>query len=336
MGREISIFSDYHQKENSLTNYCGLLMKLLYQDSPRKFEELLAAIVKTEADLIVGPIFEQQIKREKSIPDLAITQKSFSVFFETKRSDWFYDDQIKRHFQSFDQITKEKVLILLSNFEQDDLIEHFKKNIEDARKHNIILQPLSFEDLIAALEAVCDSEYLKNLLNEFKTYLDRGEYLPRWRYLLDVVNCAQSMDEIADNVYITADIGGAYSHRRAKYFGPYSLKKVRTIYEIKALVRIEKNLSAGSVKWKNIKEEDKNLIVEAQKKLRNWPRKVAENVSVPLQVFLLQNGVATDFTKMTPGGMQQSKKYFWDIATNCRNSRSLAEKLNGKIWGDFE
>src|SRR5665213_2305048 len=91
MGREISIFSDYHQQENSLSNYCGLLMKILYQESPKQFQELLSALIKAKADIIVGPTFSQQIKKVKSIPDLVIAQKSFAIHFETKLTNWFYN-----------------------------------------------------------------------------------------------------------------------------------------------------------------------------------------------------------------------------------------------------
>src|SRR5690554_493267 len=118
MGREISLFADYHQKENSLTNYCGLLMKMLYEDSPKKFEELLATLLKTDTNIIVGPTFTQQTKTVKSIPDLAITQKSFSVFFETKTTDWFYEDQINRHIAGFNQTADDKILFLLSNLDR--------------------------------------------------------------------------------------------------------------------------------------------------------------------------------------------------------------------------
>jgi len=129
MGREISLFADYHQKENSLTNYCGLLMKMLYEESPRKFEELLATLLKTDTDIIVGPTFTQQTKQVDSIPDLAITQKSFSVFFETKITDWFYEDQITKHIAGFNQSADNKILFLLSNFDSDNLDERFQKEI---------------------------------------------------------------------------------------------------------------------------------------------------------------------------------------------------------------
>lgn len=336
MGREISLFADYHQKENSLTNYCGLLMKMLYEDSPRKFEELLATLLKTDTNIIVGPTFTQQTKTVKSIPDLAITQKSFSVFFETKTTDWFYEDQINRHIAGFNQTADDKILFLLSNFENDNLEEQFAKEINEAKKHKIILQPLTFEDFVGSLEQVCNSEYLKNLLDEFKLYLDRNGHLPKWKYLLDVVNCSGTLAEIEQGVYMCPDTGGAYSHRRAKYFGPYSSKKVANIFEINAIVVIEKNLGEAKIKWKNKNIKDETLIELAKQKLQKWQWRIDENKSVPLQVFLLDNRQETNFVKETSGGMLQSKKYFWDIATDCENSQELAEKLRDKNWGDYE
>lgn len=336
MGREISLFADYHQKENSLTNYCGLLMKMLYEDSPRKFEELLATLLKTDTNIVVGPTFTQQTKTVKSIPDLAITQKSFSVFFETKTTDWFYEDQIIRHIAGFNQTADNKVLFLLSNFENDNLEEQFAKEIKAAKKQKIILQPLTFEDFVGSLEHVCNSEYLRNLLDEFKLYLDRNGRLPKWKYLLDVVSCSGTLEEIEQGVYMCPDTGGAYSHRRAKYFGPYSSKKVADIFEINAIVVIEKNLGEAKIKWKNKNIKDDTLIEQARQKLQNWQWRIDENKSVPLQVFLLDNRKETNFVKETNGGMLQSKKYFWDIATDCKNSQELAEKLRDKNWGDYE
>lgn len=336
MGREISLFADYHQKENSLTNYCGLLMKMLYEDSPRKFEELLATLVKTDTNIIVGPTFTQQTKTVKSIPDLAITQKSFSVFFETKTTDWFYEDQINRHIAGFKQTADDKILFLLSNFENDNLDEQFQEEITEAKKNKIILQPLSFEDFVGSLEQVCNTEYLKNLLDEFKIYLDRNGRLPKWKYLLDVVSCSGTLEEIKQGVYMCPDTGGAYSHRRAKYFGAYASKKVAEVFEITAIVVVEKNLSDAKIKWKNETIKDDILIEQAKQKLQTWQWRIDENKSVPLQVFLLSNRAETNFIKKTSGGMLQSKKYFWDIAIDCKNSQELADKLKDKNWGNYE
>jgi len=311
-------------------------MKMLYEDSPRRFEELLATLLKTDTNIIVGPTFTQQTKAEKSIPDLAITQKSFSVFFETKTTDWFYEDQINRHIASFNQTADDKILFLLSNFENDNLEEQFQKEIAEAKKNKIILQPLSFEDFVGSLEQVCNTEYLKNLLDEFKIYLDRNGRLPKWKYLLDVVSCSGTLNEIEQGVYMCPDTGGAYSHRRAKYFGAYASKRVAEIFEIKAIVVIEKNLSDAKIKWKNETIKDETLIEQAKQKMQTWQWRIDENKSVPLQVFLLDNREETNFVKETSGGMLQSKKYFWDIAVDCKNSKELADKLRDKNWGDYE
>lgn len=335
MGREISIFADYHQKENSLTNYCGLLMKLLYEDNPKHFEELLTTLVETETNIFVGPKFTQQTKKEKSIPDLAITQKSFSIFFETKTTNWFYQAQIDRHIKGFNTNTETKILFLLSNFDSNNLQESFKKEIEKAKKNNVIIQPITFEDFIGSIEKVSSSEYMTTLIEEFKLYLDRNGHLPKWKYLLDVVNCKGTLNEIERGVYMCPDTGGAYSHRRAKYFGPYANKKVSEIWKIKAIVVVDKNQSDIKIKWNNSKIKDKELMNEASEKLKLWLYRIEENRSVPLQVFLLGNRAETSFVKDSSGGMQQSKKYFWDIATDCKSSIVLAEKLQDKKWSDY-
>jgi hypothetical protein len=332
MGREISLFANYHQNENVTTNYCGLVMKLLYEESPKRFEELLATLVKTDTDLIVGPTFSQQTKQNDSIPDLQIIQKSFSVFFETKMDDWYYGNQILRHISGFNSDTHLKILFLLCNFDDRSIETRFQKEISEARNAGIIIQPLSFEDFVGALEQVSRSEYLITILDEFKVFLDRGGLLPKWKHLLDVVNCKGTMHEITENVYMCPDTGGAYSHRRAKYFGPYTGKVVSSIFEIKAVVVVDINQSDAIVKWKDPKHEDAQLIDEAIQKMQLWDLRIDENKSVPLQVFLLDNRATTHFEKRTSGGMIQSKKYFWDIAVGCDNSEELATKLMGKGW----
>ncbi len=337
MGREISIFSDYKQGENSLTNYCGLLMKLLYEDSPRRFEDLIAALVSNDSALSVGPRFAQQTKMVASVPDLSITQKSFSILFETKNTDWFYKSQIESHLKGFPDNVDYKVLFLLSNFDEDDLDSRFSESINKAKKHDVVLQPISFEDFVGALEAVCTSDHLITLLEEFKVYLDRSNRLPKWKYLLDVVNCAGTKDEIRENVYMCPDTGGAYSHRKAKYFGAYAAKKVYKIFEIKAVVVIGIiNSDDNKVVWRKpeiSKESEDSLIVEAKNQVLRFRAK--EHGNNGIQVFLLENGAETKFIKDTSGGMMQSKKYFWDIAKDCNTSLELAKKLNNKNWGDF-
>jgi hypothetical protein len=272
-----------------------------------------------------------------SIPDLTIQQNSFSIFFETKLSDWFYSDQLQRHIEGIKNKSDINILFVLSNFELDDLQERFKNDIKKAKENGVILQPTTFEDFVGALESVQSSDQYKNFLREFVSYLDRTERLPKWKYMLDVVSCGGTLDEVNRGVYICPDSGGAYRHRRAKYFGPYANKKVHSIFEIKAVVSIERGITAGKVKWKNHNESDDNLIVEAINKIKESEQwRIDEANTIDLQVFLLDNECSTNFFKSTSGGMVQSKLYFWDIAKDCNNSKELAEKLKNKSWESFK
>jgi negative regulator of replication initiation len=240
MSRSISLFTNYRTEENMVTNYCGLIMKLLYEENPKSFEEALVSLISLEAKLIVGPSFSQQTKQKKSIPDLAIVQRSFSIFFETKLTNWFYDEQTFRHIADINSQAQDKILFLLSNFEADEPEIEFTDQILHAQQqYQVVIQPISFEEFVQALENVRSSEEYKKMLDEFKAYLDRSNLLPKWKYLLDVVNCAGSLQEIQSNVYICPDTGGSYSHRRAKYLGSYAHKQVDKIFEIKAVVSIE-------------------------------------------------------------------------------------------------
>ena len=56
MGKQISYFTNYHGKENIVTNYCGVMLKMIYDESPKAFEKIINAIVADCENYIdVGP-----------------------------------------------------------------------------------------------------------------------------------------------------------------------------------------------------------------------------------------------------------------------------------------
>ena len=142
------------------------------------------------------------------------------------------------------------------------------------------------------------------------------------------------MHEIDDFVYMCPNTGGQYSHQRAKYFGPYSQKKVSRIYEIDAVVSFNRRLEEGQVEWRNIEMNDEVLIQRAKSKIEKYRTK--ENEGISMQVFLLRGGEETNFYKDTSGGMWASKIYFKDIAKGFNSSQELADALKDKKWGDYK
>ena len=334
MSKPISYFSAYKQKENRITNYCGLLMKMVYEESPLQFEQLLSTLVTDTQDLAIGPKFAQQQKMRDGIPDLSITQRPFQILFETKNTDWFYDDQLKRHLESFDQIDQTRVLVLLSNFETNNYAERFENAYKIAAKEGIILQVLSFEDYIAAFDELDLSQSLIAAIDEFKIFLDSLNLLPNWKYMLDVVNAATMQYEIEAGSYMCPDTKGSYSHRRAKWLGMYGNKTVSKIFHIDAVVALNQN--DVEIRWNNSEQEEEVLKTRAKEQIKLYDYRKAQVSTHGVQVFLLSKGADTDFIKSTPGGLRGPKTYFHDIAKADDTTVKLAERLRGRSWRDFK
>jgi hypothetical protein len=335
MRQDISLFNDYRTKENILSNHCGVILKLLYEENPRSFEEVISTL--TSQDFMISPSFKQQLKVSNSVPDIIIEQKSFTIFFETKTFDWFYSNQIERHLKGFKKDTTYNILFLLSNFEIDNPEDKFEEQIRQAQeKFRITLCPISFENFLGVLETVETTDSLKKFLEEFRDFLDRNNYLPTWKYMLDIVNCASTISEVHNhNVYMCPNTGGKYKHRRSLFFGGYKSKNVKYIHEIKGLVVIDQGGKTGRVVWKNFPElNDDELIQEAKQKIELLDYRKTEICERDLQVFLLHNAAEVNFRKSSDGGLYSSKKYLRYIAreNKANNSLELAEKLTNKTW----
>lgn len=335
MGRSISLFADY-KGENALTNYCGLILKLLYRESPASFEEVMVGLVPDSHPISVGPVFLQQSKVQRSIPDLLIQQRAFNVWFETKVNDWFYSEQLEAHLKGLSGQSGTNVLIALSNFEASELEGRFADDIAKAAALGVHFRALTFEEFVAALEEVPSSQSFKEMLAEFVQFLDRGGHLPKWKHLLEVVNCAATIPEVQSGAYICPATGGAYAHRRARYLGTYGSKLVQSIHEVRGAVVVEKGGSSGRLLHSNSGESASRLVADAIVKV--LALRPAEIAAGPMHVILVETGHPTEFKKETSGGLFQSKKYFWDIAkrVGAKNSAELAERLRGKAWGDFD
>lgn len=344
MGREISLFADFSENENRITNYCGLMFKMLYEESPNSFEAVINNLLE-EGPITVSPKFTQQEKRENSVPDLCIKQSSFEIFFETKVTDWFHGKQLEGHLKAFEESNAErKILFLLCDEVVENLKGRFHQVIERAKQNNITLQPITFHLLLEVLksDAVKTSNTYDNILSEFERFLEAKGLLPDWMNRLDVVNCGATMNEIELGFYACPDTGRNYKHKRAKFFGVYGNKTVSSIYEIRANVILEydsdtESIKGNSVKWKNIEEDDKILIEEAIEKLMHAEKwRLDEVKGVNLQVFLLTSKNDTSFTKDTPGGMFGSKQYFEGIPKKIKTAEDLAKALKGKEWKDWK
>ncbi len=311
MSHQITLFSGYSQRENRTTNYCLLILKMVYEENPKFLAEVMTTLVGEELGERIGVKFHQQEKKASSVPDGLILQPAFTIYIETKNVDWFYDAQLENHLAALDAETPGfKVLIALSAFEgeEGDCFLKIRALCESRYKSSIAFERVSFDDFVQALNLPHLPKNLADAVADFRDYLDEQDLLPSWEARLDVVNCAGLPNDIlTENVYMCPATGGAYNHAKCKYFGMYRGKRVEKVAIIEAVVDLEDDDNAR-VKWHIAPGRDADFIQQARTKLQ----KIRETRprQYPLRVFLLGPLHDTDFRKDTAGGMFGSKQYF--------------------------
>lgn len=333
MGRPVSLFSGYSQKENRVTNYTLLILKMLYEENPKYLGEVLAAIVGEDISSHVGITFRQQERQTASTPDGLITQRALTVYIETKNYDWFYDEQLKNHLRSFNNKSDGlKVLLALGNFESENQ-ERFKRVrsiCEKEYKNSIWFQAITFEDLLNKVQISGLSKNLADAIADFKDFLNEENLLQTWRDWLDVVNCAGIPEDVTKGgVYMCPAEGRAYTHDRCRFFGMYRNKRVELIGEIEAVVDVDRQADTTVIKWKNVAEGYSKFKRLAKEKIAELRPDAG-----PTRVFLLGPLFKTDFQKDSRGGMIGSKQYFPIVKFQADDAKQLAEKLNGLKWSE--
>ena len=333
MSKPITLFSGYSQKENRITNYCLLILKMLYEENPKYLSEALGQLAGEDVSGYVGVQFRQQEKKEGSVLDGLIVQKGLTVYIETKNYDWFHDDQLINHLKNLHAETPGlKLLLALSNFEgtEPDRIKHMRDLCEREYKNDILLRTASFEDFLAALRREGIPKNLADAIDDLEDFCNEMSLLPSWRNWLDAVNCTGIPEDIlVHNVYMCPATGGAYSHDRCRYFGMYRNKCVEQVAEIEAVVDVEPRGEA-KLKWKNAEIPEGELCASARAKAAQL-RPEMESV----RVFLLGTLFPTEFRKDSRGGMQGSKIYFDIAALGAKDAGELAEMLKGKNWSEM-
>jgi hypothetical protein len=333
MSRAISLFSGYSQGENRTTNYCLLLLKMLYEENPKFLAEVMTTLVGEELGDQIGVRFRQQVRKGSAIPDGLILQPAFTIYIETKNWDWFYDEQLAQHLDALDsEDLGLKVLVALSNFESEERKKFAKVHDLCASKYkgSIIFKEVSFEDFVLALKLSHLPKNLDDAVAEFRLYLDEQQLLPSWERRLDVVNCAGLPDDVlVGRVYMCPATSGAYSHIRCKFFGMYREKRIERVALIEAVVDVEA-ADLAKVKWQNVSRAKEELKKLAMTKVHDLRPGV-----FPTRVFLLGPLYETDCRKDSPGGMYNSKRYFDVSWLQVKDAEQLANRLKEIPWSKF-
>lgn len=334
MGKPISLFSGYTQLENRVTNYCLLILKMLYEENPKYLGEVLAALCGEDFASHVGVSFRQQERKDSSVPDGLIVQQPFTIYIETKNYDWFYDEQLENHLAALDkEVAGKKVLLALGNFESDepDRVKRVRSICDDKYRQSMVFRAVKFEDLVGSLEVTGLPKNLSDAITDFRGFLNEENLLSSWREWLNVISCNVIPDDVTkEHVYMCPAEGGAYSHDRTRFFGMYRDKRVEAIAEIKAVVDVDlQDGASSSLKWNNTPGSPEEFKQRAKDKVS-----ALRPTDGPTRVFLLGPLFETNFVKNSPGGMR-NKRYFNIARLEASNAIDLAVKLKDRQWSEF-
>lgn len=335
MPRAVTLFSGYSGRENRTTNYCLLVLRLLYEENPKFLSQVFSGLFGEEVGADIGVLFSQQERKNASVPDGLIIQAPVTIYIETKNYDWFRHGQLAAHLDSLlSENPGRNVLLALSNFEkQEDA--RFPEIEALCRKRRyrgkVMFKSASFNDLLDSMRLDHLPKNLVDTIADFRAYLDEEGLLASWHNWLDAVNCGRTIDEVLEHrAYLCPASGGPYTHGRCRYFGVYSGKTVRAVAEIEAVVDVL-DRTHSRVLWNNRDEVDADLKERARQIARHLrPREY------PLRTFLLGELHETEFVKDTPGGMYGSKRYFNVSPLGANDAKGVAERLRGKTWSQLQ
>lgn len=241
--------------------------------------------------------------------------------------------------------------------------EWLKNKISGKNKNSEIIEPLNLGDCNgrlnikvsqslhykllqnAVMEGLTINHLVNDILNSYygkfsKARYTKKDYTPD--NTLAVVNCATTLDEVRKfNIYACGTAGVGQTFKKFKYFGAYQNKNVSDLFEVRAVIDIEKTNDLKNAKcqvyWKNVNDDNEKLFKEVLSIIAKDERRRGELASFANRVFLLSNHIKdVTFKKDTHGGLYGTKKYFNDIATGCKNIQEFAEKINDKSWSEFD
>lgn len=335
MSEPISLFSRYSQGENRTTNYCLLLFKLLYESNPAFLSELFDVLIgEEEVSEAIGVEFTQQKRYSGTIPDGVLSQPSLNVFIEAKEGAHFSSDQLQRHADAlYEEGDGVRLLMCLGKLEgnYESGFDEIRSYCSEELDGGVTVGIASYEELASALDLSGLPKNLTRIVTEFRNYLDEEGLLPSWQTRLDLVNCARNIELVVeDRIYMCPARGGAYSHKRSKYFGAYKNKAAQCVAHIDAVVDLSDE-DPPEFKWQN-REIDQDEALERARAARQRRRSEKEPAT---RVFLLGEPYSTRFVKDSKYEMQGSKQYFDVASLGVENVEELADELNGRTWSEF-
>lgn len=335
---KIHYFQRYHEKENVATANTMLLLSRLYSYSSDKFFRFLKSEYFSDS---FNPeiIFTLQEKSVDSIPDATITQESFKIVVETKMSDWFYEDQLIRHLNSFSD-EKYKVMITLA----PELMEESKKTAfeeklkqyNESQRYPVIHINTTFEAMANAIgEILDDRDYdMQDVLADYLNYCYTDGLIPvsdAWKYMrMQLAGTTFDFNTRANVYYDKAERG----FRAHDTLALYKNKSIRAIGKV--IARITAFETEDGIKYNaeygELTDERKEVIKQA---LTDGDSHGYDLRTIEHRYFFVEKFYETDFKKITPRAPMGTR--IFDLTQvlgtdNIPDTEELAQRLMNENW----
>lgn len=307
---KIHYFQRYHEKENVATANTMLLLSRLYSYSSDKFFRFLRSEFFSDA-FEPEIVFNLQEKSVDSIPDATITQESFKIVVETKMSDWFYLDQLKRHLKAFDD-EKYKVMITLApelmNPEKKKEFEEYLKEYNATQTHQVMHINTIFERIVDAIRDVIDDrDYeMQDVLDDYLNYCYKDKLIvvsDSWKRMRVQLAGTTFDFNLRENFYYDNIDRGFSAH---DYLGLYKEKSVRAIGKINAIITAVSTETGLEYKVESgeLTDERKQQIDRAIEDGKNYGYELDAT-----RYFFVDKFYETDFKKITPRAPMGSRVF---------------------------
>lgn len=335
---KLHYFQRYHGKENVATANTMLLLSRLYQYSSNKFFSLIKGQFNLESfDPEIE--FKLQEKNGDSVPDATITQKSFKIVVETKLSDWFYNGQLIKHLNSFEDENFKVLVTISSEYMEKSKKNEFEKELKkfNSKEDNHVIHiNTTFEGLANAIrEVIDDSDYeMQEVLDDYLEYCYHDSLITSsdaWK-IMRMQLAGTTIDfNMRENIYYDNAERGFRAH---DYLGLYNRKSVRAVGKIIAqITAVETN---GTLTYElergELTNERKQKIEEAIKGATDFSYELK---SVKHRYFFVDKFYETDFKKTSLYPARGTRIFdLTDVfgTDDLPSTKEIAEKLKTEIW----
>ena len=307
----VTRFPHYHQAENVVTNHVMVMLRMLYNASPKLLEALLRAICADE--LTVGPSFSQQIAGAYSVPDGLILQEPLAVFVETKLGSAINPDQLQRHCQTIvERLPGRKGSFLISLTSGQARQQKIPDELEAmARNNSITIVSVTFGDLVAQIAELPVADLsLRETLEEFADFVFAQGLVPREeQFMVAMLTGTSWRENLRYGVYYEP-VERSPKWQQAAFLGLYHDKHVSHVGRIVAAVSAMQD-DMGNIAFD---KPETGILDDARRQAVRDVIEAAQDYypgleSSPHRYYIVDSFTPMNFRKRTPGGMM-GHRYF--------------------------